>query len=327
MDSLFREFLSAGSGVGTEKQITLTVKSLRAYSAFFGGLRTARPREELLHVGSYHLARLAREKGSMELALSLARQDLLARPGQPDATANFCSIAYAADTGNSRNEALLAFNSQFRRNASLADRDNTLFHSELQPVVAHLKLRGNWTLPRLSTKPATNLPPPEKLGPIAWTPPSAPSWSLPSAKGKTLSLKQFKGKPVLLIFFVGIGCPYCVEQLKAFTPYAEGYAGAGIEVITISTDEEKLLKSRRSTKPEKVGDLPAFPLLCDPSLRTFRDYRCFDAIDNKAMHGVFLISPQGKLLWSNISHEPFLDAGFLLKESSRLLATRASTAD
>jgi len=327
MESLFREFLSAGSGVDTEKQIARAVKSLRSYSAFFGSLRTTSPRQELLHVGSYHLARLAREKGSMELALTLARQDLLARPGQPDATANFCAIAYTADAGNSRNESLLSFNSRFRRNASLADRNSVLFHSDLQPVVAHLKLRGNWTLPRLIAKPPLNLPAPEKLGPIAWTPPAAPSWSLPSAKGKTLSLEQFKGKPVLLIFFVGIGCPYCVEQLKTFTPYAENYAAAGIEVITVSTDEEELLKSRLAAEPEKAGELPTFPLLSDSSLRTFKGYRCFDAIDNKAMHGVFLISPQGKLLWSNISHEPFLYPGFLLEESSRLLAIRTSTPD
>lgn len=329
MESLFREFLSAGSGVDTEKQITHVVKSLRAYSAFFNGTRKDRPKEELMHVDNYHLARLARNKDSMELALSLARQDLLTRRGQPDATASFCSIAYAADNGNSRNEALLAFDSRFRRNASLADRDNSLFSSDLQPLVKHLNLRGNWTLPQQRSKNPLALPSPEELGPLTWTPPPAPSWSLPSAKATTLSLAQFKGKPVLLIFFVGIGCPYCVEQLKAFTPFAANYASEGIEIITISSDEESVLENRRAVEAEKTGQVPAlpFPLLSDASLKTFRDYRCFDPIDNKAMHGVVLISPQGKLLWSNISHEPFLHPEFLLKESSRLLSSWTSTPD
>lgn len=329
MESLFREFLSAGSGVNTEKHITHALKSLRAYSAFFAGARSAKPKAELLHVGNDHLARLARKKGSLKLAITLARQDLLNRPGQPDATANFCSIAFAADTGNSRNEALLAFDSRFRRNASLADRGSMLFHEDLQPVIKHLKLRGNWTLPRPKPKITLNLPLPEKLGPMTWLPAAAPSWSLPAANSKTLSLEKLRGKPVLLIFFVGIGCPYCVEQLKAFTPYAKPYADEGIEIITISSDDEKLLNERRTATLSKGDEIPEFPfpLLSDPSLQTFKDYRCFDPLDNKAMHGVFLISPQGKLLWSNISHEPFLYPEFLLKESSRLLEPRDHVPD
>ncbi|MCP4849766.1 MAG: peroxiredoxin family protein [Verrucomicrobiaceae bacterium] len=326
MESLFRTFLSSGSGVNTEQQITRILKNLRTYSAFFEGDRTTRPKGKLLNIGNYHLARLAQQKGSHELAMALARQDLLDRPGQPDATANFCSIAFAADIGNSRNEALLAFDSRFRRNASLADRDNTLFHKELKPVINHLKLRGNWTLPRSNPKAALPLPDPEKLGPLDWSPPSAPAWSLPSANKETLSLEKLQGNPVVLIFFVGIGCPYCVDQLKTFTPHAQAYANKGIDIITISSDEEKILTERLAGDPDNVDKGPKFPfpILSDPSLKTFKAYHCFDSLDGKAMHGVFLISPHGKLLWSNVSHEPFLQPEFLLREASRLLAGRES---
>ncbi|MED5585170.1 MAG: peroxiredoxin family protein [Verrucomicrobiota bacterium] len=326
MESLFREFLSAGSGAGTEKEITHALKSLRAYTRFFNNPATGTPKEKLLHIGNYHLARVARKKNNMKIALELARQDLLGRPGQPDAKANFCSIALSAGTTNSRNEALMAFDSQLRRNASLADRDHILFHTELQPIISQLKLRGNWTLPRSNPKKTVTFPDPEELGPIAWRPPPAPSWSLPTAGGKKLSLRQLKGKPVLLIFFVGIGCPYCVEQLKAFAPHGENYSGQGIDIIAISSDDEEMLRKRVAAGQNKAEAIPEFPfpLLSDPSLQTFKDYRCFDPHGNKAMHGVFLISPQGTILWNNISHEPFLNPDFLLHESSRLLKSQGS---
>ena len=325
LESLFRDFLRSGSGVDTEKEITHTLKSLRSYTQFFNGPRTTPPSKELLHISNSHLARLAQKKDSMPLALELARLDLLQRPGQPEATANFCSIAFSADTGNSRNEALLAFDSQFRRNASLADRNHILFHKQLQPLIRQLNLRGNWTLPPPPPKKPIIFPEQDTLGPLKWRAPSAPSWSLKSGNGKSLSLQQLAGKPVILIFFVGIGCPFCVEQLKAFTPHVEKYAKQGIEIIAISSDDEELLQKRAShNKAEAIPEFP-FTLLSDPSLKTFKAYRCFDPHGQKAMHGVFLICPQGNLLWNNISHEPFLSPDFLLQESARLLTSNGST--
>lgn len=329
LESLFREFLRNGTGINAEKEITHALKSLRSYSAFFTGTRSRAPKDNLLHIGNFHLARLARAKGNLKLALDLARQDLQARPGKPDATANFCSIAFTGNVDNARNEALLAFNTLFRRNASLADRDCNLFHKDLQPVIKHLKLRGNWTLPPPVARKIPGFPLPENLGSSSWAPATAPAWSLTTANATTMSLEKFRGKPVLLIFFVGIGCPYCVEQLKVFAPHEKSYADAGIEILTISSDHEELLKERLAAIPAKADKIPEFPflLLSDPSLQTFKNYRCFDEFDNKAMHGVFLISPKGELLWSNVSHEPFLYPKFLLEESSRLLGIWNSPAD
>ena len=42
---------------------------------------------------------------------------------------------------------------------------------------------------------------------------------------------------------------------------------------------------------------------------------------SKASHctGTFLIDPDGRVLWQDISYEPFMDVDFALEESHRLL--------
>jgi peroxiredoxin len=137
-----------------------------------------------------------------------------------------------------------------------------------------------------------------------------------------LSLADLNGTPKLLIFFVGVGCPYCVEQLKIFHPHAADFAEAGIPIHTISTDPVETLRTTLAAAAGDDSETPAFPfpILADPSFGTFTDYRCFDYYNNKALHGIYLISPDGRILWNNISHEPFLHPEFLLSEAQRLLA-------
>ena len=69
-----------------------------------------------------------------------------------------------------------------------------------------------------------------------WEPLAAPTWELPKADGATVSLDDYRGRPVVIIFYLGLGCLHCVEQLEAFAPMAEAYADAGIELVGISTD-------------------------------------------------------------------------------------------
>ena len=60
-----------------------------------------------------------------------------------------------------------------------------------------------------------------KLGLFRWRPYDAPGWSLPDQTHQTVSLAQFKGKPVLVIFYLGSGCAGCIEQLNALAPLTE----------------------------------------------------------------------------------------------------------
>ncbi|MDX1565661.1 MAG: hypothetical protein R3236_09660, partial [Phycisphaeraceae bacterium] len=81
---------------------------------------------------------------------------------------------------------------------------------------------------------------------------------------------------------------------------------------------DRLIDSARAYDPKKA-DFP-FLLLSDKPLKVFRKYRAYDDFEKMPLHGTFLIGPTGKVLWQDISYEPFMEAKFLLKEARRLLA-------
>ena len=130
-------------------------------------------------------------------------------------------------------------------------------------------------------------------------------------------MKEYQGRPVIVIFYLGYGCLHCVEQLTTFAPRTKDFADAGISLIGIGTDGINELKI--SLENFKVdGEFP-FPLLSDVELRVFKEYRAFDDFENQPLHGTFLIDEDGLVRWQDISYEPFADVDFLLKESKRLL--------
>ncbi len=321
LEAHFRRFLSEGTTAEVEKSLASIVKSARNFGDLFRNDPPTVPDAPLLHVGRSQLALLLAGRGALAAALSVADADLADRPAVPEAIATFCAVAELAGRGEL---ALPHFDTAFRRNASLADRDHPLFGTALNPVVERLGLRGRWTLaPESSERPAS---PPDAVHsePVRWFPPEAPDFDLPGVDGARRSLVSLRGRPVVAIFFVGIGCPFCAEQLKAFEPHAAGFRAADIEIVTISTDPVSAQRATvaSATDPPVPQPLP-FPILADPELEAFRAYRCVDPFNDRALHGIYLIDPAGRILWDSIGHDPFLDPEFLLAESRRLLRTWA----
>ena len=189
--------------------------------------------------------------------------------------------------------------------------------ARLAAVAKKADLDKDWRLEAVVRDDTGNRPKLDDLGPFRWQPQVAADWSLPADGGRTVSLKDYRGKPVVVIFYLGYGCLHCVEQLQAFAPKAEAYRKAGIELLAISSDSQQdLVKSIEKYSDD--GVFP-FPLAADPKLEIFKSYRCFDDFENSTLHGTFLIDGKGLIRWQDISYDPFMDAEFLLKESQRLL--------
>jgi len=189
--------------------------------------------------------------------------------------------------------------------------------SRLAPVAKKAKLPKDWRLEAVVRDDTGDRPSLDDLGPFRWQPQVAADWSLPADGGRTVTLKQFRGKPVVVIFYLGYGCLHCVEQLQAFAPKAEAFRKVGIELVAISSDSQQdLVKSIE--KYGKDGGFP-FPLAADPKFEIFKKYRCFDDFENLTLHGTFLIDGDGLVRWQDISYDPFMDADFLLGEARRLL--------
>ncbi|MEM8711234.1 MAG: peroxiredoxin family protein [Planctomycetota bacterium] len=142
----------------------------------------------------------------------------------------------------------------------------------------------------------------------------APGWSLPDAYGNTMTLAGLRDRPVLLVNFLGFGCVHCVEQLQALAPEAERFTRQGIEIVAVGTQKPDELRPSLGPDPATTGY--PFPVLCDPDLEQFRAYRAFDDFAEVALHGTYLIDGRGRILWSDISHLPYMDIA-LLAENCR----------
>ena len=132
------------------------------------------------------------------------------------------------------------------------------------------------------------------------------------------SLEKHRGKPLVLIFYLGYGCLHCTEQLNAIAERMDDFKEAGLPVLAISTDTVAEL-AESQTKYLAEGDAFPFPLVADPEKAAFKAYGAHDDFEGKALHGTFLLDPKGRILWSDIAADPFMDLDFLIKESHRLL--------
>jgi peroxiredoxin len=189
---------------------------------------------------------------------------------------------------------------------------------KLAPIAKALNYPEDWRLPRQQPKDVGLRPDLADLGPFRWQPSPAKNWKLPTAGGGEISLADYRGKAVLVIFYLGFGCLHCVEQLQHFHPMVEKYRKAGIEIMGIGTDSVKgVAKSLDAMAAEsRIG----FPLAADPKMKVFKQWRAFDDFERTPLHGTFLVDGAGMVRWSDISYEPFDKPEYLLEECKRLLA-------
>jgi peroxiredoxin len=249
------------------------------------------------------------QAGKPAEAESLLQQQVEQRPGEVLPLAHLVRLRW--EIGR-RDEAELAFR-ELRTVADQADLGT--------PALTRLAgLAQQWGYPedwRIPTQPLAERerPPLSSLGPERWQPAKAPEWSLADAQGRKWSLVQMRGKPVLLIFYLGAGCLHCVEQLQAFAPKVQYFQAAGITIIGISTENVPTLKKAL----DRFGEKFPFLLLSGSSLEVFKAYGIHDDFEGKPLHGTFLVDPEGYIRWLDRGHEPFADAAFVLAESRRLL--------
>ncbi len=192
--------------------------------------------------------------------------------------------------------------------------------ARLDDWAAKLGHEKHWAAKYERAKDIGQRPDLDTLGPFRWSPYVAADWELDSGAGGRVASKALRTKPQLLIFYLGFGCLHCMEQLQAFSPKVDEFRNHGIELQAISTEDLETLKTGMANYGKPLN----IPLCADPALATFKSYRCFDDFEQKPLHGTFLIAPDGRVLWQDIGHEPFMDAEFVLKESQRLLRIHAA---
>jgi len=95
---------------------------------------------------------------------------------------------------------------------------------------------------------------------------TAPSFSLPDADGRVVSLSDYAGRRVIVYFYPAALTPGCTTQAVDFTASLDDIAAAGFDVVGISPDAPGKLASFR----EKEG--LGVTLLSDADLSVMQAY-------------------------------------------------------
>ena len=268
--------------------------------------------ESLKTVSKERLALLWLHAGDTNRAEKLAREAVEGGTNQVQLLANQTDILWRL---GKTNEAKAAF-AKLRERSAFLDLDLPVVQ-RLKPIVAELGLPADWRQKPEARADSGTRPELASLGPLLWQPTPAPDFSLPTADGKAVSLRDYRGKPVIVVFYLGHGCIHCLEQLAVFAPAAKDFQAAGITLLAVSADSQATL-GKTVEKAKVNGGIP-FPLVADGSRETFRAYRAYDGFEQVPLHGVFLVDGAGLVRWQDISHEPFTDVRFLLTEAKRQL--------
>jgi len=67
--------------------------------------------------------------------------------------------------------------------------------------------------------------------------PTAPPWQLTTQAGKSISLSDYQGKPVILHFWA-TWCPYCKKLQPKLVELEKKYQSSGIKIVSISFNED-----------------------------------------------------------------------------------------
>ncbi len=114
---------------------------------------------------------------------------------------------------------------------------------------------------------------------------------------KDVSLKDFHGKWVVLIFYPLDFTFVCPTELRAFAQNYEAFQKEGAEVVAISVD------SVHSHKAWIAKDLPEvkYPVVSDIQKTIARDYGVLLEDKGIALRGTFIIDPHGVLQYQVVA--------------------------
>lgn len=173
----------------------------------------------------------------------------------------------------------------------------------------------------LAAKPIAETPRPERtyrpkdfdaLGPMNWRPFFAPTLQVRDVNDKPVQLKDYAGKNVLLVFFLGEACVHCLGQLKSINDRMSDFQAQDTVVLAVCSATPARLKE--SATLGKVN----ITFLSDNAHENARRFASYDDFEEMELHSTILIDKNGYVRWKRTGGEPFTNIDFLLKELKRI---------
>jgi peroxiredoxin len=125
----------------------------------------------------------------------------------------------------------------------------------------------------------------------------APDFVLHVTPDQKLSLRELRGKPVILAFYPADWSPVCGDQMALYNEILAEFKKHGAELLGISVDgvwcHDEFAKDRHLH----------FPLLADfePKGEIARKYGAYRQSDGTCERALFVIDKNGVIRWSYVS--------------------------
>src|SRR5713226_4965066 len=122
----------------------------------------------------------------------------------------------------------------------------------------------------------------------------APNFSLNSTPDQKVSLKDFRGQPVILAFYPADWSPVCTDQLSLYAMVMPEFKKFNAELLAISVDN--IWSHLAFVKDRKLN----FPVLADfePKGVVSRKYGAYKEKIGESARALFVIDDKGIIRWS-----------------------------
>jgi peroxiredoxin len=125
----------------------------------------------------------------------------------------------------------------------------------------------------------------------------APDFTLRSTPDQSVSLSEFRGQPVVLVFYPEDWSPVCSDQLGLYQELLPEFQRLGAELVGISVD------GIWSHLAFAIDRNLHFPLLADfePKGEVSRRYQVYRSSDGTSERALYVIDSDGIVHWSYVS--------------------------
>jgi peroxiredoxin len=125
----------------------------------------------------------------------------------------------------------------------------------------------------------------------------APDFTLPAGPDRPVSLRDLRGKPVVLVFYPADWSPVCGDQVALYNEILPEFESLGAQLVGVSVDGPWCHAA--FAKDRKLR----FPLLADfePKGSVARRYGVYRDGDGTSERALFVIDAEGVVRWSYVS--------------------------
>jgi peroxiredoxin len=125
----------------------------------------------------------------------------------------------------------------------------------------------------------------------------APDFTLNSTPDQHLSLSEFRGHPVVLVFYPADWSPVCGDQLALYNELRDEFAKHDATVLGISVDGAWCHAAYREIRKYHLTLLSDF----EPKGEVARQYGVYRTKEGVSERALFVIDGEGTIRWSYVS--------------------------